>query len=305
MTQETQLARIAERVARCCPDNGIHGTTLETVRFFRDSVVTPRPMPWIYEPMMVIAVQGKKKLYLDGVQYGYDPGQFLVLFMPMVLECQLVEASEDNPLLAIAISLDRHRLAKLLLKMDSVEQNPQKSLQKPEVINTSGIFSAPLNGSLLEATVRLLETFDDPTEAAILGDGIIDEIYYRLLTNEQGGALRVLLRQQGQIQQMSKAVDYLQERLDQPVSVEELAAIAHMSTSGFHKKFKEVMHFSPLQYAKSMRLNKARLYLMEGESVSEAGYRVGYNSPAQFSREYKRQFGMAPSETMVGLAIAR
>ena len=306
MTRESKLAQIVEQVGAYCTADGIHSTPLEDVRFFRDSVATHQRLPWIYEPMVVIAVQGKKNIYLDGNRYGYHPGQFMALFMPMVVECQLIEASPEYPLLAISIRLDRHRLAKMLLKMDSVEQVPDSIKPRPEEMDVSGIFSAPLNEALLDAILRLLTTLKDAAEAAILGEAIVEEIYYRLLKNEQGGALRVLLRQQGQIQQISKAVDYLHERLDQTVPVEKLAAIAHMSTSGFHKKFKEVMHLSPLQYTKLVRLNRARAYLMEGKSVSEAGYRVGYNSPAQFSREYKRQFGFAPSETtVVTAAITR
>ena len=128
-------------------------------------------------------------------------------------------------------------------------------------------------------------------------ESIIDEIYYRILREEQGGALKVLLRQQGQMQQISRAVEYLHENLDKNVSVDELASLVNMSSSGFHKKFKEVMHLSPLQYTKLIRLNKARTYIIEGRNVSEAGYMVGYNSPAQLSREYKRQFGVSPSAT--------
>ncbi|MEM9245241.1 MAG: AraC family transcriptional regulator, partial [Cyanobacteria bacterium P01_F01_bin.153] len=193
------------------------------------------------------------------------------------------------------IRLDRHRLAQLLLKMDSVDLVPDSMAAPLDQMDTSGIFSASLSDALLDATLRLLKTLGNPAEAAILGEAIIDEIYYRLLTDAQGRALRILLRLQGPIQQIAKAVEYLHNKLDQAVSVEELAAIAHMSTSSFHKKFKEVMHLSPLQYIKLVRLNKARAYLMEGKTVSESGSMVGYNSPAQFSREYKRQFGISPS----------
>lgn len=298
MEQELRLARLTTLVANCCSGNGLHQTPLEYVQLLRDSEAGRGRIPWMYEPMLVIAVQGKKNIYLDGNRYGYNPGQFMALFMPMVVECELIEASVEKPLLGIGIKLDRHRLAKLLLKMESVEQSPAQAPHRPEQMDTSGIFSAPLNDALLDAVLRLMGTLQNPVEAIVLGDAIIDEIYYRLLTNERGGALRFLLRQQGQIQQISKAVDYLHERLDQAVSVDELAAIAHMSTSGFHKKFKEVMHLSPLQYTKLVRLNTARTYLMEGKTVSESGYMVGYNSPAQFSREYKRQFGMAPSATV-------
>ena len=247
----------------------------------------------MYEPALIIAAQGKKYVYLDGTRYEYNAGQFLALFMPMAVECEVIEASEEKPMLGLGIRLDRHRLAKLLLKMDGA--NP--STTGPEVVDTSGIFSAPLKDNLLDAATRLVATLDDPAETAILGEALIDEIYFRILTEEQGGSLRVLLRQQGQIQQISRAVEHLHDNLHKSVSVEELAGLVNMSQSGFHKKFKQVMHLSPLQYTKLVRLNKARTLILEGNSVSEAAYLVGYNSPAQFSREYKRQFGDNPSAT--------
>ena len=109
------------------------------------------------------------------------------------------------------------------------------------------------------------------------------------------GPVRAFQIDQGQIQQVSRAVEHLHENLDRNVSVDELAGLVNMSSSGFHKKFKDVMHISPLQYVKLIRLNKARTLILEGKSVSDAGYQVGYNSAAQFSREFKRQFGVVPS----------
>ncbi|MBZ0294163.1 MAG: AraC family transcriptional regulator [Anaerolineae bacterium] len=125
----------------------------------------------------------------------------------------------------------------------------------------------------------------------------MDEIYFRILHNEQGEVLKYHLRQRGQIRQISHAIEYIYQNLDKSVSVEELADIVNMSISGFHTKFKQVLHVSPLQYAKSIKLNRARDLILNGENVSEAGYRVGYNSSAQFSREFKRQFGYSPSDT--------
>ena len=148
-----------------------------------------------------------------------------------------------------------------------------------------------------DAAIRLIKTLGNPSEAAVLGEAIIDEIYFRVLTDVQGGALTYLLQQRGQIQQIARAVEYVNQNLGKPVSVDDLADMVNMSTSGFHKKFKEVMHVSPLQYAKSIKLNRAQTYILQGKSVSEAGYIVGYNSPAQFSREYKRHFGVVPSAT--------
>lgn len=290
---QAQLSILGELIAKHTQQNGLNHTLISELKIFRESRPHGR-ISYMYEPALIIAAQGTKDIYLDGNRYSYSAGNFLALFIPMAVECALEKVSEDEPLLGLGIRLDRHRLAKLLLKMDAVSQTPQR----PVVSNSSGIFSAPLNHALLDASIRLLKSLDDPVEAAVLGEPIIDEIYYRLLSGEQGGALKVLLRQQGQIQQISKAVEHLHENLNHPISLDELANLVSMSSSGFHKKFKEVMHLSPLQYVKLVRLNKAKTYITEGKNVSEAAYMVGYNSPAQFSREYKRQFGVAPSETL-------
>ncbi len=286
----TALTEFRDLIARHAPAEGLNSTSIVNLVTFRGSESHCRT-PTIYEPALILAAQGNKYLYLEGKRFEYGAGQFLALFMPMAFECELIGATPEQPMLGVAIRLDRHRLANMLLKMGQVRQLSEP----PAVESSSGVFSAPISDQLLDAAIRLMRTLEEPTEAAVLGESIIDELYFRILTDERGGALKVLLRQQGPIQQISRAVEFLHENLERNVPVDDLASTVNMSVSGFHKKFKEVMHLSPLQYSKLIRLNKARTYLMEGQSVSEAGYRVGYNSPAQFSREYKRQFGVVPS----------
>jgi AraC-like DNA-binding protein len=145
--------------------------------------------------------------------------------------------------------------------------------------------------------IRLFGALSDPIEAAFLGELIIDEIYFRLLSNERGGELRHLLQQRGEIQRISRAVEYIHQNLDQRISVGQLAKMVHMGQTSFYQNFRNVMHMSPLQYVKSVKLHKAQALIREGKKANEAGYLVGYNSPAQFSREYKRHFGFAPSAT--------
>ena len=128
-----------------------------------------------------------------------------------------------------------------------------------------------------------------------MGDSIIDEIYYRLLCGERGGELRALLQQKGKIKRIAKAIDYIHDNMDEAVSVEKLASVVHMSRTAFYTNFKEVMQLSPLQYAKSVKLLEAQKLIQAGSRVTETSLMVGYNNLAQFSREYKRHFGHAPS----------
>jgi AraC-like DNA-binding protein len=274
------------------PQEGLNVTAVSDLITYREST-KPDRCALVYEPAIIILGQGKKVCYVDGQQYDYSVGNYLSLYLPMPIEVEVVEASEERPLLMAGIRIDLVRIANLLLKMDRVEQRPIET--KP--LEPSAIFSRPVSEELLDAIIRLLRILDNPMERAVLGDSILDEVYFRLLLDDPTGSLQQLLQHRGQVQQISKAVDHIHKNMDEVVSVDELANLANMSTSGFRKTFREVMHMPPLQYAKSIKLNQAQLLIREGKNANEAGYLVGYNSPAQFSREYKRQFGYSPSAT--------
>ncbi len=273
-------------------EDGVFTTSIDNLFLYRGSK-PHRCTPEVYGAGIALGAQGKKHVYLNSNRYNYHSGNFMTLFVPFPLECEVIEASLEKPLLGAGLYFDQSRLSKILVKIEQEEP----TLIQPEVTKASAIFSARINENLLDAFIRLLKTLDKPGEGKILGELIIDEIYFRILSEEQGGSLLYYLKHNGQIHQIYKVVEYVHQNLDKPLLVDDLASIIHMSSSDFYKKFKEVMHLSPLQYAKSIKLNKARAYLMEGKSVSETSYMVGYNSPAQFSREYKRHFGVVPSAT--------
>lgn len=193
----------------------------------------------------------------------------------------------------LGLTIDLGRMADVLLRIDRIDG----AAPRPVSADPSGIFSIPLNDNLLDPVIRLFESLSDPKEAAFLGELIVDKIYFRLLCDDRGGGLRFLLQQRGEIQRISKAVDYIHKNLDKPVSVEGLAEMVHMGQTSFYENFRRVMHVSPLQYAKSVKLYKAQSLIKEGKKANEAGYLVGYNSPAQFSREYKLHFGYSRSLT--------
>ncbi|MEM7035121.1 MAG: AraC family transcriptional regulator [Chloroflexota bacterium] len=287
-----KLEKLVALLDQHADQDGILKSSIEQLSFFKASV-PQTTIPHYYEPSIVVVGQGKKRCYIGDKVYEYGKGDFLIMFLPMSLNVEIVEASPENPFFAAGIGIDLGRLADVLLRIERAEGGTTK----PTSTDPSGIFSAPLYDHLLDPTIRLLETLDNARDAAILGDLIVDEIYYRILCDEQRGDLRTFLQQRGQIQRVAKAVQHIQENLEEPVSVEGLADLVHMSRTSFYENFKAVMHVSPLQYAKSIKLMKAQVLIREGKNASEAGYLVGYNSPAQFSREYKRHFGFAPSAT--------
>jgi len=204
-----------------------------------------------------------------------------------------VGASLEMPYQVAGVAIDLGRMADVLLRIDRIDG----AAAKPVSADPSGIFSIPLNDNLLDPFIRLFESLSDPKDAAFLGELIVDKIYFLLLSDERGGELRFLLQQRGEIQRISKAVEYIHQNLDKPVSVEGLAEMVHMGQTSFYENFRRVMHVSPLQYTKSVKLYRAQSLIKEGKKANEAGYMVGYNSSAQFSREYKRHFGYSPSMT--------
>lgn len=290
---DNRLSEFLELLEWHTPQEGPNYTIMkEDVAMYRAS--EPHDdIPEVYEPAIWIMGQGKKVCYLDGREFDFSTGNYLAVFLPMPLKSVILEASPDKPLLSLGIRVDLRRVASILLKMDQSEG----AINRPEADDLTGMFAAPLHDDLLDPVIKLLRALQSPAESAVLGDPLLEEIHYRVLRDDHAGSLRFHLQQREQIQQISRAVDYIHKNLDQVISVEELAELVNMSTSHFHRSFKEVMHLAPVQYAKLMKLHKAQTLIKEGKRANEAGYMVGYNSPAQFSREYKRQFGYAPSAT--------
>jgi AraC-like DNA-binding protein len=209
--------------------------------------------------------------------------------VPLPFECE-TEASPECPMLAVSIRVDLGVLAELLMKMDGAHHAPAPAT--PE-----GIYSTKLDVKLSEATVRRLECMTDPAEARILGPHVVREITYRVLCGQQGGALRAAAALHSRFGQVNRALQRIHAEYARDWSVEELADAAGMSASAFHQNFKAVTTTSPLQYLKTIRLHKARMLMVyEGLRAGMAAERVGYESSSQFSREFKRLFGMSPVE---------
>jgi AraC-like DNA-binding protein len=290
--QTQEFEKFVSLAEQHSPQEGGNYSTLEGAGTFKASTTQSRS-PMIDVPAIFIVGQGKKLCYVGDQTYEYSPGNVLVMFYPMAVEYEIVEASAEVPYLVAGVAIDLGRMAEVLLRLDRIDG----AAAKPASVDPSAVFSTPLTDDLLDPFIRLFESLSSPRDAAMLGDSIVDEIYYRLLSGERGGALRFLLQQRGQIQLIAKAVEHIHRNLDQPVSVDELAKMVHMSRPTFYENFRAVMHISPLQYAKSVKLCRAQALIREGKKANEAGYLVGYNSPSQFSREYKRYFGFSPSAT--------
>jgi AraC-like DNA-binding protein len=280
-------------IAEQTSHEGPNSTIRKDVITFKKSVSSGKS-PIIDHPAIWIIAKGQKSIYIGNKEFVFKSGDLAVLLLPMALECEFKSTSLEDPFLMASLFIDLGQLADVSLKLDRIDG----AIQKPDACDPSSMFSIPFSDNLIDPFIRLFTVLNNRKEAEFLGQSIIDEIYFRLLSTDRGGQMRYFLEQRGEIQRISKAVEHIHQNLGQPVSVESLADMVHMSQTSFYENFKKVLHVSPLQYAKSVKLDRAQALIREGKKANEAGFLVGYNSPAQFSREYKRHFGFAPSATL-------
>lgn len=241
----------------------------------------------LYRPALCFVVQGAKEMALGDRVFRYGEGQALVVSLELPAAGRVVEATPERPYLAIALELDTGLVAEVLAELQ-VKPAPERP---PSL----GLFIATIDDPLAGAFERLLRLLETPAAIPVLGRQTIREIYYWLIAGPNGAAIARLTSPEGHAQRIARALRLLRENFAATLRVADLARAAGMSPSGFHQHFKALTGMTPLQYQKHLRLVEARnLIATEMESVSRAAYRVGYESPSQFSREYSRLFGAPP-----------
>jgi len=286
-SQNDNRKRLATLLNEVVVQEGVHQTLVDGVRVARHSKPQPRT-PVVYEPMIVVIGQGRKRGYLGDDVYVYDPFNYLVLSVPLPVECEW-DASAEKPLLLVAISVEPTMLGELILEMDEPLPSPGSTPR--------GISTAPLSKELSGAVIRLLECLKCPLDSRMLGRSMVREVVYRVLRGEQGGALRALANRDEHFIRIARILKHIHTECMESFTVESMARRASMSIAAFHHNFKLVTGNSPLQYLKRIRLDRARrLMAHDGYNASTAARAVGYESPSQFSREFKRLFGMTPVE---------
>lgn len=278
---------MAELVAGLAEAEGVNQTRLDGVFAMRSSHTQPR-RPVVYTPSVVIVAQGRKVGYVGEAVHVYDSEHFLVLSVPMPFECEIAQASPETPFLGLSVRVDTLVLSQLVLDLEQVD---------PDGPPISAVCSSRLPEDLRGAAYRLLECLHSEADSRILGPQIVREIFYRVLRSEQGASLRALAGVRGCFGQIARALQVIHADYRNPLDVESLARTANMSVSAFHQHFKTVTDSSPIQYLKSIRLHKARMLMAKaGMNAKSAAGEVGYVSPSQFSREFKRFFGASPAE---------
>lgn len=271
--------------------SGVAPTGVPGVTFFWIGEPVPRA-PLLYSTGIVIIGQGFKVGYLGDRRFRYDAETCLVLGVPVPFECE-AHATPDEPLLGIRIDIDLPSLHALVARFGGRLEFEERDHATAHL----GVEPVRMEGSLLAATRRLLESLRDPIDRQVVGSAAVEEIIYRVLRCEQGRVLYALTRHHTPYANVARALERMHRDYQEPLTVEELARESAMGVSSFHRAFKQTTGDSPLQYLKKLRLLKAKgLLVLEGRRVDQAAYQVGYASPSQFSREFKRYFQVPPSE---------
>ncbi|MHA6323678.1 AraC family transcriptional regulator [Roseivivax sp. CAU 1753] len=270
-------------------EDGLMDTGVKGVRLFR--ATTPLPCaPAAYEPSVIAIASGTKEAVLDGARYLYDTSRYLCCPVSMPVQAGTPAASPESPLLGVYISLDQRLMTELVMEIDNAEGAMGPGKGGPLC---HGIRLARWDDAFTDALLRLLRLGGNTTDTAILGDARLRELYYAILTGEAGFAARQAF---GVGNAIARSIAHVSSNLNAQISIDEMATRAGMSRAVFHRKFKHATTMSPIQFVKSMRLNTAAMKIAGGITVNEAALEVGYVSPSQFSREFKRLYGQSPRQ---------
>ena len=271
---------------------GAPATALAGVR----ATISPVPTEvahHVSEPGMGIVVRGAKHTVVGDRVFEYGEGDFVVTSVDLPIASRITRASAARPYLACGLTLDPATIASLLLEAPGVDDL---------AATPCGMGVHKASSDLLEAAVRLLRLLDAPRDSAVLRPLIEREILWRLLCGPQGGRVRQIGLADSRLAQVSHAIRHIRQHFADAVSVEELAALATMSVSSFHRHFRAVTAMTPIQFQKQIRLQEARSRLLaEADDVGAVGFAVGYDSASQFSREYSRMFGAPPGRDVARL----
>jgi len=291
---ESNINKLACLIAARTPHDGTFATSIQGLHVSRFSRIKTGCAHALQVPALCLIVQGAKTVIVGQEVYEYDASRMLVVSVALPVAAQVTQASNSRPYLALRLDFDPTKIAELVWRIF-----PQGV---PPVQERRAVYVAPLDGSIVNAATRLMECLSQPGNSDLLAPLVKEEIFVRLLRSPLGARVAQLGFAESSVYRLGKALTWLREHFSQPVKIEELARMAHMSVSSFHQHFRAVTSMSPLQYQKALRRHEARrlmLWVMIDAGI--ASQRVGYLSASQFSREYSRFFGSAPTRDIAKL----
>jgi AraC-like DNA-binding protein len=298
MQGDFRFVELARLVDKYSGTDGIHATAVPGLNCLKISAVSGK-VNSVYVPSVCIVVQGRKRVLLEDEIFKYAPGEYLAVSVDLPLLGQVTEASRTQPYLCLQIHLDAAMMSELIAQSanDGAGYDPGNRRETGR-----GLFVARLDDSMLDAVLRLARLLESPRDIPILAPLMMREVHYRMLSGAHGTAIAQMAVAGSNTQKIAQAIRRMKSDLARATSIEDLAATVSMSPSSFHQHFKAVTALSPLQYLKRMRLTEARqIMLTEPIDAASTAYRVGYESPSQFSREYARMFGAPPTRDIAGI----
>jgi AraC-like DNA-binding protein len=294
ISNEAGRTQLARRIAAYAPHDGTFDLSIPGLHVSRFSRVNAECVHALHLPSLCIIVRGAKTVIVGQEVFKYDASRMLVFSVSLPVAAQITQASYSDPYLAFRLDFDPHKIAELVLKVF-----PHGL---PPVDERRAVYIASLEEGIVNAAARLIECLAQPGDAELLAPLVKEEILIRLLRSPIGPRVAQMGFADSSVHRIAKAISWLRENFSQPMKVEELAELVHMSASSFHEHFRSVTSMSPLQYQKALRLQEARrLMLSTMEDAGTASQRVGYLSASQFSREYSRFFGSAPTKDIAKL----
>ena len=283
---DVAIEALVKSIARWTEKGEQHTTAVTGLSLFRRDEPT-EPISGMYEPSTCLVAQGAKRVLLGDDTYVYDAHHYLITSLHLPTIVQIIEASPERPYLGLRLTFDLREVSQLMVDSNLPQPRTQQS--------SRGMATGEVTLPLINAFLRLIDLLAEEKDIPILAPVIQREIVYRLLVGDQGERLRQIATAGSQSQQIARAIGWLKSNFTQPVSIDDLAAQASMSSSTFHHHFRSMTALSPLQFQKQLRLQEARrLMLAERMDAANAAFQVGYESPSQFSREYNRMFGAPP-----------
>ena len=291
---DPDMAKLARLLAAYAPHDGSFELAVPGLHASRFSRANTECFHAIRLPSLCIVAQGAKTTIVGQEVYEYDPSRMLVFSVALPIAAQITQASHSEPYLAFKLDLDPHKIAELVLKV-----YPHGL---PPVQERRAVYVTPIDASVVNAATRLMSCLAQPGDAELLSPLVTDEILIRLLRGPIGVRVAQMGFAESSVHRVAKAISWLRANFSQPMKVEDLAEMVHMSVSSFHEHFKSVTSMSPLHYQKVLRLQEARRLMLS--TITDAGtacQRVGYLSASQFSREYSRFFGSAPTKDIARL----
>lgn len=290
---ESKYSAVRDIILRNIPDVGNYPTAIKGVRIVRRNNPTEF-MRCFYNPTCILVLQGVKHMLYGNENIVYTKGQYVVSCTDIPVSSRVAEASEDKPFVVLILELDSNIISNLILetKLPQAVDNKEKALA-----------IADTDAELLDSFYRLAQLIEKPeSEQNIMSPIIIKEIYYRLLTVPLGSQLRLINTKGTRSNQIAQAISLIKERYSEKLNMDEVALSVNMAPSSFYRNFKKVTQVSPLQYQKQLKLYEAQRLMLSGNyDAATAGYKVGYESPTQFSREYKKMFGNPPKTNVKNL----